>query len=329
MSEKRAYVSEADYARRMKETVLPYLNARRYDGYFAGYDGNLLHYVKYAAGGGDGGAEAAQKTAIISHGFTESAEKWRELAFYFLQEGYNVYIPEHRGHGLSYRKTADKTLTHIDRFSEYADDFEIFCDTVRAETTGEIYLYAHSMGCAIGMLFMERHPAFFKKAFLSSPMVVPNSGKVPLWLARLIMKIAVKTGKSEKRAFISSPYPGDEKFEDSARTSRARFDEYNEFKRTHEDYQNYSSTYGWVYNSLIAGKQILKKGAPERVETPVFIAAAENDTLVLRKPQIALSKRLKNCRFEVFAGAKHEINGSEDGVAFGDFDAIFDFFAAP
>ena len=240
-----------------------------------------------------------------------------------------MYIPEHRGHGLSYRKTADKTLTHIDRFSEYADDFEIFCDTVRAETTGEIYLYAHSMGCAIGMLFMERQPAFFKKAFLSSPMVVPNPGKVPLWLARLLMKIAVKTGKSEKRAFISSPYPGDEKFEDSARTSRARFDEYNEFKRTHEDYQNYSSTYGWVYNSLIAGKQILKKGAPERVETPVFIAAAENDTLVLKKPQIALSKRLKNCRFEVFAGAKHEIYGSEDGVAFGYFDAIFDFFAAP
>ena len=190
MSEKRAYVSEADYARRMKETVLPYLNARRYDGYFAGYDGNVLQFVTSSAGGGDGGAETAQKTAIISHGFTESAEKWRELAFYFLQEGYNVYIPEHRGHGLSYRKTADKTLTHIDRFSEYADDFEIFCDTVRAETTGEIYLYAHSMGCAIGMLFMERHPAFFKKAFLSSPMVVPNPGKVPLWLARLLMKIA-------------------------------------------------------------------------------------------------------------------------------------------
>ena len=50
MSEKRAYVSEADYARRMKETVLPYLNARRYDGYFAGYDGNLLHYVKIRRG---------------------------------------------------------------------------------------------------------------------------------------------------------------------------------------------------------------------------------------------------------------------------------------
>lgn len=336
MSErKRAYISETDYARAMAEKVLPYLNARRFDGYFSGYDGNALHYVKYgvnAAGGEErsdtrnAAGDAVQKAVIISHGFTESAEKWREIAYYFLREGYNVYIPEHRGHGLSYRKTADKTLTHIDRFAEYVDDFEIFCAKVRAEESGEIYLYAHSMGCAIGMLYMERAPEFFAKAFLSSPMIVPNSGKVPLWIARAIMKTAVIFGKSAKRAFISSPYPGDEKFEDSARTSRARFEDYNRFKRTHEDYQNYCSSYGWVYNSLTVGKKILKKGAAERVQTPVFIAAAEYDTLVLGKPQIALSKRLKHCEFKVFAGAKHEIYGSADGVAFGYFDTLFDFF---
>lgn len=246
-----------------------------------------------------------------------------------MKEGYNVYIPEHRGHALSYRKTADKTLTHIDRFSEYTDDFGIFAEKVREENEGEIYLFAHSMGCAIGLLYMEEKPDFFRKAFLSSPMIVPNPGKVPLWLARFLMKCAVALGKAEKRAFISSAYPGDEKFEDSARTSRTRFEDYNQFKRTHEDYQNYSSSYGWVYNSLIVGGKILKKGAAEKVKTPVFIAAAENDTLVLRKPQVALSKRLKNCEFRVFSGAKHEIYGSSDDVAFVYFDTLFDFFAAP
>lgn len=327
MSEKRAYVSEADYARRMKETVLPYLNARRYDGYFAGYDGNLLHYVKYAAGGGDGGA--AQKTAIISHGFTESAEKWRELAFYFLQEGYNVYIPEHRGHGLSYRKTADKTLTHIDRFSEYADDFEIFCDTVRAETTGEIYLYAHSMGCAIGLLFMERHPAFFKKAFLSSPMVVPESRES----ASVVGAAAYENRRENREIRKARVYF----FAVSRRRKIRRFcAHFAGAVRRIQRVQAHARRLSELFFHVRVGVQFadrreadIKKGRAGTGGNAVFIAAAENDTLVLRKPQIALSNRLKNCRFEVFAGAKHEIYGSEDGVAFGYFDAIFDFFAAP
>ena len=44
---------------------------------------------------------------VISHGFTESAVKYDEVAYYFLKEGYHVYIPEHCGHGRSYRLTAD------------------------------------------------------------------------------------------------------------------------------------------------------------------------------------------------------------------------------
>lgn len=35
---------------------------------------------------------------VISHGFTESAVKYDEVAYYFLKEGYHVYIPEHCGH---------------------------------------------------------------------------------------------------------------------------------------------------------------------------------------------------------------------------------------
>lgn len=83
MSEKRAYVSEADYARRMKETVLPYLNARRYDGYFAGYDGNLLHYVKYAAAAATAGRKRRKKRRLFRMGLRNRRKSGANLPIIF------------------------------------------------------------------------------------------------------------------------------------------------------------------------------------------------------------------------------------------------------
>lgn len=59
-------------------------------------------------------SDAPKGVVVISHGFTESAAKYDEVAYYFLKEGYHVYIPEHCGHGRSYRLTADPFLVHID-----------------------------------------------------------------------------------------------------------------------------------------------------------------------------------------------------------------------
>ena len=313
------FVPEADYPAEMKDRVMPYIGARRSDGYFAGYDSNPIHYVRYAS-------EATKATVIISHGFTESAEKWHETAYYLLNFGYDVYIIEHRGHALSYRSVADKTLTHIDRFDEYVRDFALFVDLVRAERQTDLYLLAHSMGCAIGLLYLESRPEAFKKVFLSSPMIMPNTGGIPAWCGRFITRAAIIFGKGKKRAFVSGVYPGDEKFEDSAKTSRARFDEYNAIKRSNPDYQNYSCTYGWVNNSLRVCKKILKKGEPEKIAAKVFIAIAGLDATVERKPQLALARRLRACEYKIYEGAKHEIYGSADPVAKEYFADLLSFF---
>ena len=59
-------------------------------------------------------AEKPKGVIIISHGFTEAAPKYDEMIYYFLKAGYHVYMPEHMGHGQSYRLTADSSLVHID-----------------------------------------------------------------------------------------------------------------------------------------------------------------------------------------------------------------------
>lgn len=314
------FISETNYQEEMKCRVMPYIRPKRTDEYFDGYDGNPIHYVKYVV---DGEPKA---TVIISHGFTESAEKWHETAFYLLHCGYNVYIIEHRGHALSHRSVADKTLTHIDRFDEYVDDFGIFVKLVQSEQKTDLYLLAHSMGCAIGLLYIEKHPDVFKKVFLSSPMIMPSTGGIPAWCGRFITRAAIIFGKGKKRAFVSGVYPGDEKFADSAKTSEARFNEYNEIKRSNPDFQNYSCTYGWVNNSLRVCKRILKKGEPEKITAKTFIAIAGLDDTVERKPQLELARRIKYCDYKIYEGAKHEIYGSADPVAKEYFTDLLSFF---
>ena len=314
------FVPEADYEKTMQTRVMPYIDARRADGYFTGYDGNPIHYVSFTA---DGESKA---TVIVSHGFTESAEKWHETVYYLLNYGYNVNVIEHRGHALSHRSVADKTLTHIDRFDEYVSDFALFVEFTKAERQGDVYLFAHSMGCAIGLMYLESHPGAIKKVFLSSPMIMPDTGGIPAWCGRFITRAAIMLGMGKKRAFVSGKYPGDEKFEDSAKTSRARFDEYNAIKRSNPDYQNYSCTYGWVNNSLRVCKKILKKGEPEKITAKTFVAIAGKDTVVERKPQLELVGRVRSCEYKIYEDAKHEIYGSTDRVTKEYFNDLLVFF---
>ncbi len=315
------YIAAADIPEQFPATVLPYLKMRRRDGYVRGYDGQPLHYAVFTPERGD-------RTLIVSHGFTEGIEKYHELVYYFLKSGFRVVVPEHRGHGHSPRAVSDPSLTHIDRFEEYVDDFSCIMNEVLKDIEGKPYLFAHSMGCAIGMLYMEKHPDTFEKAFLSSPMIAPESGRVPVFLAKMILKCALLLGKGKKRAFISAPYEGKETFENSCKTCRERFDEYEAIKESTPEFQTTCCTYSWAYQSLRVRGQLLKRGAPERVITPIRMALGGCDTTVSRPPQLALAARLPLCTTRIFTTAKHEIFGSDDETVFSYYDDMLGFFGA-
>lgn len=61
-----------------------------------------LHYCCYDAhkirrAREDGASGIFRGVVVISHGFTEFARKYSEMAWYFLLSGYSVCILEHRG----------------------------------------------------------------------------------------------------------------------------------------------------------------------------------------------------------------------------------------
>ncbi|MBQ3864238.1 MAG: alpha/beta hydrolase [Clostridia bacterium] len=314
------YIYEKDYPRLMAEQVMPYLESHRQDLTFSGWDGNPLHCAVFHA-------EEEKGTLVICHGFTESCEKFHELTYYFLTAGLNVLIPEHRGHGLSYRAVEDRTLVHVNRFEEYVDDFALLMDNiVLPEYKHPHYLFAHSMGGAIGAMYMERYPAVFEKAVLSSPMIAPSTGSTPYGIAKGIFGTLCFLGSGKKRSIVSKEYPGYERFEDASRTSRVRFDEYETLREVTPTIQTYSPSCRWVWEAAKVKNKILRKGEPEKIKTEILLYNADGDTLVLPEPQQAFIHRVENGHFCVAEHAKHEIYGSEDSTLKPYLESIFTFF---
>lgn len=94
----------------------------------------------------------------------------------FLQAGYHVWLPEHCGHGWSYRLTKDSSLVHIDTWKRYIRDFLKICQMAKKEYPNlPLNLFAHSMGGAIGAIAVSWKPEWFQHVILNSPMIRPHT----------------------------------------------------------------------------------------------------------------------------------------------------------
>ena len=62
---------------------------------------------------------------------------------------------EHRGHGFSRRFLKDLHKVYVKSYQEYVKDLHVFVDGIvkKRSKSGELYLFAHSMGGAIGACF--------------------------------------------------------------------------------------------------------------------------------------------------------------------------------
>ena len=203
---------ESNYAAVMTETVEPYLDSRRQEMDMPLSTGGTLHAEVYEQ-------PDATRAVVILHGYTESAEKFREMTWYFLNEKFNVYAIDHRGHGKSVRKISDTSITHVDAFSDYLRDLEEFMSGVVLPRTEHLprVLYAHSMGGAIGGMTLMNHPEYFARAVLTAPMIAPSSAPLPRWAGKLAADFMCAIGKREDRAFIGKPFsPENEPFETPA-----------------------------------------------------------------------------------------------------------------
>lgn len=321
-------ICEKEYVDTMENEVTPYLKARGHNGYvLAASEGHCrkegkncdrksteaprkLHVQWYLT-------ENPKGVIVISHGFTEAAQKYEELIYYFLKAGYHVYMPEHMGHGLSYRLTDDPSLVFVDSWKRYVRDFLKICHSIKKTYPGlSLNLFAHSMGGGIGTSAAAWEPELFHKIVLSSPMIRPLTGNVPWPLAVIAAGGMCIFGKEKAYVAGQKPYDNSETFEISAGSSKARFERYNILRQNQKELQTCAASYGWLF-AAVKMSWYLRICGWKKLSAPVLFLQAEKDDFVsvhtLQKVAEKIRRKGKApCEYVSFAATRHEIYSSDD-----------------
>ena len=319
LTDTRFYIDESNYLDSMNQVVVPYIEQYKTSGYFTTSDNANIYYTQYLL-------EEPKGHIAISHGFTEFSQKYYETIYYFLMEGYNVSILEHRGHGHSDRLIDDPSKVYIEDFDTYISDFKTFMDTVVQPTLDNkpCYLYAHSMGGAIGARFLEEYPGYFDAAVLSSPMLEIATGGVPIPLAKLIAKTATITGFGKSYVFGQKAFEAVSDFENAPTTSKARYDYALDYRLNDTMYQLNAATFSWL-NTALNGSKAASENS-HLVEIPVLVFQSENDTFVQPGGQNKFVNNAPNATLVFAKNAKHELYCETQEIMVPYFNTIFNFF---
>lgn len=305
----------------MKNSVEPFLENLRTEGEFLSFDGKNIHYEYYKL-------PECKANIVISHGFTESAEKFREIYYYFIKAGYSVFAVDHRGHGNSYRIKGKPDTVKIGKFTDYIRDLlEFVNQIVLPNGKGkDLYLYSHSMGGAIAIRFLEDYPDIFKKAVLSAPMVCANTG-MPERVASFMGKATAFLGLGNVSVPGMCTFDPNATYEDSNDTCKERFEYYMDKKRAMPQYRTAGPSFNWVNEAMKNTYYIIKPDNIRKIKAKILLCQPETDKMVLPSYQNEFIKHVENGELKVYKNSKHEIYNTTNDVLEVYYPDLFEFFA--
>ncbi|HDH97234.1 MAG TPA: alpha/beta fold hydrolase, partial [Proteobacteria bacterium] len=116
-------------------------------GYFASKDGLQIFYQSWRP------RDRERAALCVAHGLGEHSGRYGNLVDKLVPRGFGVFALDHRGHGRSHGKRG-----HVDAFSQYIDDLDVFMDIVQSKSNGPFFLFGHSMGGLIALSYAILYP---------------------------------------------------------------------------------------------------------------------------------------------------------------------------
>ncbi|MCD8104383.1 MAG: alpha/beta hydrolase [Lachnospiraceae bacterium] len=317
--------AEQNYRKYMEEQILPAILPRREELYLSREPGRKLYCAFYTADE----TVPAKGILLISHGFTETADKYFEVICYFLKAGFHVCIPEHCGHGRSYRLVngvsspahtvpaahrkksgeiaaceGDLSLVHVDSWKRYIADLRFIAQAAKkyyaqksilSSASLPLFLFAHSMGGGIGAALVARDPGLFERVILCSPMICPATGGVPMPVTQLIDAALCASGHECEYVIGQHAYNRKETFDEAFATSHARWAWYKAKTDAKPLFQTSGASYGWL-REAIRLNHFLMTVAWKQITVPILLFQAENETVVSREQQVMFLQKLAQAR---------------------------------
>jgi lysophospholipase len=303
------YLQEAELNVRLSTEIKDFWQ-QGYFSSFIGIDKIRVNYATFIL-------PQYQESIVLVTGRSESYLKYKELAFDLHQQGYNVFIIDHRGQGLSQRLLRDKQKGYVKNFDDYAHDLKQFIDEIVItscvdnsieETLQKPHLLAHSMGGAIAVRMMQLYPNLVKSAVLTSPMIAVNNGNVPDWLAQTIIYTGDKLNSwfgNEANYFIGQTGFTHTPFVDNGLSqSSIRYQAFVDVYLHNKEIQLGGVTTHWLKEALIAKDNIFSN--LHKLTAPILMMQSGSDTIVSNEAQNTFCQKLH----------QHNPTSCPDGIPF-------------
>lgn len=267
-------------------------------------------------------------TAVILPGRVEFIEKYAtEVVGDLLARGFAVAAFDWRGQGLSDRPLPDHDKGHIDRFETYLSDLRLFLDTVVTPTAPKpILALGHSMG---GHLLLRSLSLHGSSPFAAGVATAPMTGLRQEVLLRNVLRLTLPLPAIDRQylygagPFDARKYP----FEGNVLTHderRYRFTE--QWFAADPRLSLGGPTIGWCRQALRSIAAGLAPGVLERIDLPLLLVSATEDTLVNPATHAAVAARLPHGKLVAVESARHEVMMEVDALR-NQFWAAFDGLA--
>lgn len=242
-------------------------------------------------------AVSHRKCLIIASGRSEGYLKYQELSFDLFNLGFNIFLIDHRGQGLSERLLANTQKGYVESFQYYVDDLATFIEKIvnphcTVNGVNKPYLLAHSMGGAITARYLQDYPNQIQAAVLSSPMLGFNSGGIPDMIARSL----INTTAQLNHWFDNTPWYffGQSDFDKKAKAfndfesnnlmhSAIRFQQFTQLYQQTPAIQLGGVTVQWLSESIKALDTIFSN--IDKITTPTLVIQAGDDKIVNNQAQ--------------------------------------------
>ena len=250
----------------------------------------------------------ARAQCVLVGGFGEFIEKYSETIRDLAARRVEVWCLDWRGQGRSCKPRVLPTRPRARDFDRDAGDLAAFTTTKLTRPLPRL-LIAHSMGGAIGLICLARHPDLFEAAILSSPMIGLRIGRVPPMLLRCITMSLRALGLG--LCFI----PGVQKWSSSrSRTpdqSRVSADAQrcavtHAWVSANPSLQTGGVTYAWLDSALALVGRIQLPGFLAHVHTPVLLGVPQRELVVSSAAQRDAARLLPDCTLVELSESKHD-----------------------
>lgn len=268
-------------------------------------------------------------SVAISSGRIECLLKYQEVIYDLYQNGYSVFIHDHRGQGLSGRMTDNPHMGYVQDFADYVTDFKLFYDSViKVKSQDKPKLLCHSMGGAIGALYIHAYPQDFQQVVFCAPMFGIHPA-LPAWLAigliRLNQVINSMGGKTTGYFFGQGDYQNIHFSDNQLTHSELRYRLFREEYESQPQVKLGGVTYHWLQAARAAMDKIASLAGT--FPLPALVIQAGADEVVDNKRQDAVVAGMAHCQKRVIGGAKHELLLESDEFRTPCIQAILDFFS--